>query len=242
VSDSGLESGLNPQATPVDATPTAQPATEPPPTAAPFVPPPVPPYAAASVAAATPGGFPPQYPSQQYPTQTFPTAPYTGQSGYAPPQSYTPPQGYAPPQGYGPYTPQRQPSAPRRAPGLGLVAFFLSLAAAIVAPVIGSIAAYNIGSGIGAGISTSIERLNANLDPSVFTPVREWVLMGEVAFWVGTVLGIWALIQGIIAITKNRGRGWGVAAVVLTTLGPLLFFLAVQAWILGMTSVVPLGV
>jgi hypothetical protein len=191
---------------------------------------------------------PPPVPPYPAPAPPYAAPPYAAQPYAAPPIPQYAPQQPAPPAyalpnpGYGQYVPQRAVSAPPGAPGLGLVAFFLGLAAAIVAPVIGSIAAYNIGSGLGAGIVTSIERLNANLDPSVFTPVREWVLMGEVAFWAGSVLGIWALIQGIIAITKNRGRGWGVAAVVLATLGPLLFFLAVQAWILGMTSVVPLGV
>ena len=74
------------------------------------------------------------------------------------------------------------------------------------ATVLGSIAAYNIG--LGTGREIALRPMDIDFDWSMLTPVREWVLVGELAFWGGTVLGIWALVQGIIAIVKNRGRGW----------------------------------
>jgi hypothetical protein len=53
--------------------------------------------------------------------------------------------------------------------------------------------------------------------------VREWVLLGEIAFWAGTVLGIWAIVQGIVAIAKRRGLGTGIAAVVVAVVGFFIF-------------------
>jgi hypothetical protein len=42
-------------------------------------------------------------------------------------------------------------------------------------------------------------------------------------FWhipLGTILGLWALIQGIVAIVQNRGRGAGIAAVAIAFAAP----------------------
>ena len=71
--------------------------------------------------------------------------------------------------------------------------------------------------------------MDIDFDWSILTPVRDWVLLGEIAFWAGTVLGTWALVQGIVAIVKDRGRGWGIAAVVLAVIGPIAFAVGVQA-------------
>ena len=46
---------------------------------------------------------------------------------------------------------------------------------------------------------------------ALLSPVRDLVLWAEIGFWAGTVLGIWALIQGIVAIATRRGQaGTGV--------------------------------
>ncbi len=70
-----------------------------------------------------------------------------------------------------------------------------------------------------------------DFDWSILTPVRGWVLMAELAFWAGTILGIWALVQGIIATVKNRGRGWGIAALVIALIGPVAFAIGIQAFL-----------
>jgi hypothetical protein len=57
------------------------------------------------------------------------------------------------------------------------------------------------------------------------------VLLGECAFWVGTVLGIWALVQGIVAIVRDRGRGLGIGAVVCALLGPVAFAIAANVFL-----------
>ncbi len=134
-----------------------------------------------------------------------------------------------PPQGYGPYTPP-PPAAPAPAgPGLGIVAMALAVIAVLGATVIGSIAAYNIG--IGTGREIALRPMDIDFDWSVLTPVREWVLVGELAFWAGTVLGTWAIVQGIIAIVKNRGRGWAIGAIVVAVIGPIAFGIGVQAFL-----------
>lgn len=46
---------------------------------------------------------------------------------------------------------------------------------------------------------------------------------GAASFWhipLGTILGLWALIQGIVAIVQNRGRGAGIAAVAIAFAAP----------------------
>ncbi|HYJ50062.1 MAG TPA: hypothetical protein VEX12_09105 [Microbacterium sp.] len=219
--------------------------------------PPLPPYAAA-VAAAAPARTP-QPPSiadsqsttevfatDVYPTDTYPTAVYAPAAqpqsppayeppmhSYAtPPHVYAPPSGYAaPPQGYGPYVPVARVARAAGSSGLGVVAFLLAVLAAVGATILGSIAAYRIG--LGTGREIALRPLDIDFDWSILAPVREWVLVGEVAFWVGTVLGIWALVQGIVAIVKGRGRGWAVAAVVLAVLGPIAFATGVLGFLVA---------
>lgn len=147
--------------------------------------------------------------------------PYSSQPTYAPPQGYAPP-----PQGYGPYVPLPVAAPPVRGAGLGVVAFVLAAVAAVGTSIVGAVAAFRIG--VGTGQEITLTTSADDFDWSLLTPVRDWVLLGEVAFWVGTALGIWALVQGIIAITKNAGRGWGIAAVVVATIGPIAFGTGVQ--------------
>jgi hypothetical protein len=54
--------------------------------------------------------------------------------------------------------------------------------------------------------------------------VREQVLMGEVSFWLGTLAGVAAIVLGIMAIVKRAGRAWGITALILGVLGPVVFF------------------
>lgn len=154
--------------------------------------------------------------------------------GYAPPQAYGPPAGYvagagyAPPNGYAP-APQGfdvapPPRAESRSATAGVVAFVLSLIAALIAPVIGSVAAFQVG--LGALTDLSFE--GTTFDWSLLTPVRDSVLVAEIAFWIGTACGLWALAQGIFAAVTRRGRGLGVAAIVLAALGPVIFFTVLQ--------------
>ena len=171
-----------------------------------------------------------------------PTAPYAPPGGYAPPAGY--PAGayaapYVPMVGYGP-----APVAPgpaHRSPALGVVALLLALAAAVVAPIVVAVAAFAVGAG--AGREISLRPAAGDFDWSILSPVREWVLLGEISFWAGTVLGVWAIAQGIVAIVKRRGRGQGIGAVVLGALGPIVWGVALQITLtLGLASGASAGI
>ena len=56
---------------------------------------------------------------------------------------------------------------------------------------------------------------NANADP----------VLALLHIGLGTIFGIWALAQGIVAVAQNRGRRFGVVAIVLAGLAPGLSFL-----------------
>ncbi|MDL9980702.1 hypothetical protein [Microbacterium candidum] len=132
-------------------------------------------------------------------------------SGFAAPYAAPPVPGYAPP---------AQPPLPRV---LGAVSFVLSLVATVVVPIIAGVAAWRIGTTLGNdGIQTFFD------DPTRFDmliPVRGDVLMAEIAFWCGTVLGLWAIAQGIVAVVTRRGRAFGVAAIVIAAIGPFAYYL-----------------
>src|SRR5690606_7161852 len=156
--------------------------------------------------------------------------------GYAPPPGYGSP-GYAHPGGQPPYgapAPTPAPAAAAWAPPyahpaartprtsldattparptspVGTIALVAGLLAAVVAPIAASVASWQIGVGVGA--EQASRPASTQFDPLVFVPVRDWVLLGEVSFWLGTLFGVWALVQGIVAIAKKRGRGAGIAA------------------------------
>ena len=142
---------------------------------------------------------------------------------------------YAPPPGYnGPYVAapsvQATPVASAaRSPRLGAVALIASLGAALLAPLAVAVAAFNIG--LGAGREIALRPMDIDFDWSVLTPVRDWVLLGEIAFWTGTILGVWAIVQGIIAIITRRGRRAGIAAVVIGALGAVIFAVTLQGFL-----------
>ncbi len=114
------------------------------------------------------------------------------------------------------------PAAPRRT--LGLVAMCLGLAAALVPWIVAAVAAFQIGLGAGKGIAELPAQTQPDL--SALSGVRDWVLLAEVAFWAGTALGVWALVQGIVAIVQRRGRAPGIVAIVAAALGAVLFAVA----------------
>ena len=149
---------------------------------------------------------------------------------FGPPPGQPTPAVYAPPPGYaGPYGAQAAPAVVEpaaRGSRLGLVALIAAIGAAILAPLGAGVAAFRIGAGTGAQIAA--EPVSFDFDWSMLSTVREWVLMAEVSFWVGTALGVWAIVQGLIAIVTGRGRGLGIAAVALAVLGPIVFILVLQ--------------
>lgn len=115
------------------------------------------------------------------------------------------------------------------------MALIAALGAAVLAPIGGAVAAFNIG--LGTGQEIALGPMDIDFDWSVLTPVRDWVLLAEISFWTGTVLGVWAIVQGIIAVVTHRGRRAGIAAVAVAVLGAIIFGAAVQGFLtLGFAS------
>ena len=137
----------------------------------------------------------------------------------APPGAYPAPVGgYAAPAGG--YQPSQTPATPKSS-ALGLVAFALSIVAAVVASIVGGAAGYQIG----FELPTVAQQFDSSTnDLSFLAPVRDQVLMGEISFWLGTLAGIAAIVLGIMAIAKRAGRAWGITALILGVLGPVIFF------------------
>jgi divalent metal cation (Fe/Co/Zn/Cd) transporter len=150
-----------------------------------------------------------------------------------PPEPYNPPpasraeaaqNGYAaPPAGYA------APASPTRSQGsnrLGLIAFIASL----LAVVIGSILAFfgGIQSGSLAQFAGAIDS-NGNVESGALPAAANQIALAAgalsvAAFLVWGAFALWGLIQGIIAGVKNRGRGWGIAAIVLSVVGGGIVF------------------
>ena len=118
---------------------------------------------------------------------------------------------------------------PARVRTTGIVALAVGLLALVGSTLVVSVAAFQIGLGAGRGLAS--RPLSADFDWSILSPVRTWVLVGEISFWAGTVLGLWALIQGVIAIVTDRGRGAGIAAVALAAAAPIVFALALNLFL-----------
>ena len=163
----------------------------------------VPPPAYPSTPPAAPAPYPPAYP---------PAPPA------APPGAYqVPVGGYAAPSGS--YT--APDAAPKPSGFLGLLTLGLSILAAVVMPIIGGVSAFEVGRRIPQGVSGSTS------DLGFLSPARDQVLWTELSFWAGTVFGIAAIVLGIIAIRRKRGRGAGIAALIVAVLGARIFFVAV---------------
>jgi hypothetical protein len=156
-----------------------------------------------------------------------------GRPAYTPPPSASPESassvpGHAPAPGYAP----PPPAAERRAKGpsgLGIVAFVAALAGAIVGGVLAYIAGLQLGP-----LATLSSNGQTTVDPSDLTPEMQQAaatggLLAVVAFVAMFVLALWGFIQGIVAAVRNRGRAWGIVAIVVAVLAwlPVVIMLGV---------------
>ncbi|RDI01138.1 hypothetical protein DEU32_102166 [Curtobacterium sp. AG1037] len=107
----------------------------------------------------------------------------------------------------------------------GVVAFVV----AIVALVVGVIGGYLFGSAIAT--SQAFEEVLRNggdanaLGPDAFRDLQgnASIIAAALLFVLGTVLGLWAIIQAIVAMATGRGRVWGVLALVIAVVGVFAF-------------------
>ena len=99
-----------------------------------------------------------------------------------------------------------------------------SVVVALVGAVVGSILAAIGGAQTGALAQYVDTTGSSQLDTTNLPPEAEQLavagsLLAVAGFLVWGVLALWGLIQGIIAVVKNRGRGWGIAAIIVAVLG-----------------------
>jgi len=143
-----------------------------------------------------------------------------------------------------PYVPPQDPrfaqalQAPRPpgSPALGRVALALALVATVGASIALAIALGAIAAGVGPRLQT----IAPTSGLEVLTPVRDWVLVAELAAWAGTALGVWALVQGIVATVRRRGRGPGIAAIVIAAVGPAVAAgAALLGLVVGLSAIAP---
>lgn len=131
------------------------------------------------------------------------------------------------------------PPPRRRGRPLGTWALLLSIVATVLASAVGGFSAFRTARGAGPGLETVT---SSTLDWRVLSPVRDIVLVGEIAFWAGTVIGVAALVLGIVATALGSGRGSGIAAIVVSAFGPLVFGGLVAAGLIAGLATMPAGV
>lgn len=188
----------------------------------PQLPPPpgaVPPVPPALSGAVPPPPVAPPYPmlpsGPAYPVPPAASAP----TGYAaPPGAYQVPVGGYAQQAGGYAVPD---TAPRKSALLGVLALLLSLVGSVVTTIVVGIASYEIG----RRIPEAAMRVDDFDSLAWLSPARGQVLWAELSFWTGTILGIAAIVIGILAIVRKQGRGQGIAALIISVLGPVIFFL-----------------
>ncbi|WP_083511283.1 hypothetical protein [Microbacterium sp. XT11] len=182
------------------------------------------------------GALPPVPPAPQPPAAQPPAPQYPGyaqapgttpspsvQPAYAPTVQTPPPGAYQVPVGgypapSGGYA-VPEPGKPTGSGMFGVLAFVFGLIAGIVAPIVIGFLGVEIGTRIPAGIDAG----NTDRLLEVLSPARDQVLWAEITFWIATVLGIAAIVLGILSIRARRSRGLGITGLVLAVLGPLLY-------------------
>ncbi len=113
---------------------------------------------------------------------------------------------------------------------LGVVAFVLGL----LSLVLGVVGGFVLGNAItSSGVIDSFRQSadGSTPDPSQLQqqilndPDAQAGLVGAfVLIGVAALLGLWALVQGIIAAVTKRGRGWGIFAIVLAVVATIATF------------------
>lgn len=130
-----------------------------------------------------------------------------------------------------PVPPVLTADGPPRSAGLGIVALIVAIAAIIISTLLSAVTGFAATSGAmhhAVGISPEgLENLSNEQLLALLTPVRGLVLWTEIGFWLGTALGVWALIQGIVPIATARGRGAGIAATIVAATAPIFWWVAV---------------
>ncbi|WP_374945800.1 hypothetical protein [Agreia sp.] len=112
---------------------------------------------------------------------------------------------------------------PTKPKNLGVVAFIVGLVALVFALVLSVVAGLAFapiaGEVITDGGTIDQTALSAD-DPGV----AAFGVLSAAFFFGGTILGLWALVQGMIATVKKRGRAFGIVAMALAVATPVISF------------------
>ncbi len=117
---------------------------------------------------------------------------------------------------------------PRR---LGLVAFLIGVGGVVLGSALQFWAGYHLGSIAQFDVVRAAIEAQKSIDVSKLPPaggrivgeVNTISIVGSLAYY---GLALWALIQGVVAIVRRRGRAWGVAAIVVIVIGYFVVQLA----------------
>ena len=154
-----------------------------------------------------------------YPPQQAPAQPYNYPTQQAPAQPYGQPvQGFAPTP-IGAYGATAAPT--KRSPILGLIA----LALVVISGIVLSLYAWQIGSVLGAYVVSGTLSINQYNQTEIAQQIVSQLGSGFAA------LGSWSIgvgfvgwILGIVATATKRGRAFGVLAIILGILAPIVAF------------------
>ena len=117
---------------------------------------------------------------------------------------------------------------PAKPKTLGVVAFIAGLVVllfSLVLSVVGGIAFAPIaGKAITAGGVIDQTVINSD-DPGI----AAFGVLSTLFFAAGTLLGLWALVQGLVATIKKRGRAFGIVAMALAVATPVISFVVFYA-------------
>lgn len=108
-------------------------------------------------------------------------------------------------------------------PRLGIVALVVAIVAAAGGLIFALIGAHAVGVDVGTRLAAQPV---AEITLGQLAPVNPWILTMEIAFWIATLLGLWALVQSITAIATHRGRPQGIAGAIVAVAGPTLYVAA----------------
>jgi hypothetical protein len=103
------------------------------------------------------------------------------------------------------------------------VAFVAGLIVTVASPIVSVVSGATLGHLVkpGDGFSAGFAAGANSHDPQ--TALIGLLIVAQLLL--GSGLGIWALVQGIIAVRRLRGRGWGIAAIVLAAAAPIISFI-----------------
>lgn len=151
------------------------------------------------------------------------TAPGSGQDHPAP---HDQPAASGHPFAAATYTPSAEVfhnAPPAKPKTLGLVAFVVGLVVLVFALVLSVVAGLAF-----APIAGQVITDGGTIDQTAISPddpgVAAFGVLSTAFFLGGTLLGLWALVQGMIATIKKRGRAFGIVAMALAVATPVISF------------------